>query len=76
MLVIMHRQFVFYLLSVFLIIGDTSAGQNGQTMNPEQIVCGLKESLIFWLWSSQAGRPDQERLRGLFQLRVVTKQFE
>jgi alpha/beta superfamily hydrolase len=61
----MHRQFVFYLLSVFLIIGDTSAGQNGQTMTPEQIVCGLKEPLIFWLWSSQAGRPDQKRLRGL-----------
>jgi len=61
----MCRQFVFYLLSVFLIIGDTSAGQNGKTMNPEQIVCGLKEPLIFWLWSSQAGRPGQKRLRGL-----------
>ena len=64
-LVSMRRQFIFYLLSVFLIIGNTNAGQNGQTMNPEQTVCGLKEPLIFWLWSSQAGRPDQKRLRGL-----------
>ncbi len=64
-LVYMHRLFVFYLLSAFVITGNTNAGQNGQPMNPEQTVCGLTEPLIFWLWSSQAGRPDQKRLRGL-----------
>lgn len=64
-LIDMRCQFIFYLLSIFLITGNTSAGHNGQTMNPEQTVCGLKEPFIFWLWSSQAGRPDQKRLRGL-----------
>ena len=35
------------------------------TMNLEQSVCGFKEPIIFWLWSNQAGRPDEHRLRGL-----------
>jgi len=61
----MRCQFIFYLLSIFLITDDTSAAHNGQTKNPEQTVCGLKEPLMFWLWSSQVGRPDQKRLRGL-----------
>jgi hypothetical protein len=62
----MRCQFVFYLLYIFfLITGNTNAGQVGHIMHPEQTVCGLKEPLIFWLWSSQAGRPDQKRLRGL-----------
>lgn len=72
-LVSMRYQFVFYLLYIFcLITGNTNAVQNGQTMNPEQTVCGLKEPLIFWLWSSQAGRPDQKRLRGLRNVEAIS----
>lgn len=42
-----------------------SAGQGNQSMNLEQSVCGLKEPLLFWLWSNQAGSPDEKRLKGL-----------
>ena len=34
-------------------------------MKLEQSVCGLKEPFIFWLWSSQAGSPNADRLSGL-----------
>jgi len=34
-------------------------------MKPEQIVCGLKEPFVFWLWSSLAGSPNADRLAGL-----------
>ena len=34
-------------------------------MNLEQSVCGLKEPLLFWLWSSQAGSPSEKRLKGI-----------
>lgn len=34
-------------------------------MNLEQSVCGFKEPLYFWLWSTFAGRPNSKRLSGL-----------
>lgn len=34
-------------------------------MQLEQRVCGLKEPVMFWLWSNAAGRPDADRLAGL-----------
>jgi alpha/beta superfamily hydrolase len=39
--------------------------QGDHTMKLEQSVCGLKEPLLFWLWSSQAGSPNEKRLAGL-----------
>jgi hypothetical protein len=51
----------------FLVTGSgcASAWQEGSDMNLEQSVCGLKEPLVFWLWSSMAGSPDANRLAGL-----------
>ena len=34
-------------------------------MHLEQSVCGIKEPIYFWLWSSVAGRPNSKRLSGL-----------
>jgi len=34
-------------------------------MKLEQSVCGLKEPLVFWLWSNMAGSPNANRLAGL-----------
>jgi len=34
-------------------------------MSLEQSVCGLKEPLVFWLWSSMAGSPNADRLARL-----------
>lgn len=45
--------------------GFTCVGQEVGTMQLERSVCGLKEPFIFWLWSSQAGRPNADRLAGL-----------
>jgi pimeloyl-ACP methyl ester carboxylesterase len=41
------------------------AGQDSEPVSPEQSVCGLKEPLLFWLWSRIAGRPDAARVAGL-----------
>jgi alpha/beta superfamily hydrolase len=54
---------LFIFLALFA--GVTSAGPVDGTMNLEQSVCGLKEPVVFWLWSSAAGSPDAERLAGL-----------
>jgi len=56
--------------------GGTSAAQTGEALNLETSVCGLKEPIMFWLWSRQAGRPDGRRLAGLSdveEISVVTK---
>jgi len=42
-----------------------SAEQEDGDMKLEQSVCGLKEPFIFWLWSSQAGSPNADRMAGL-----------
>jgi len=34
-------------------------------MKLEQSVCGIKEPIYFWLWSTVAGRPNSKRLSGL-----------
>ena len=41
-------------------------------MKLEQSVCGLKEPFIFWLWSSQAGSPNANRLAGLRNVEDVS----
>ena len=40
-------------------------------MNLEQSVCGLKEPIIFWLWSSQAGSADKGRLVDLHNIEDI-----
>lgn len=52
------------LLLISALTACASAEQGDHTMNLEQSVCGLKEPLLFWLWSSQAGSPDKKRLKG------------
>jgi alpha/beta superfamily hydrolase len=45
--------------------GLAAAGQEDGSMDLERSVCGLKEPLIFWLWSTLAGSPDAKRVAGL-----------
>lgn len=55
-------------LNLYLLIAtvlSACAGQGDRTMSLEESVCGLKEPLLFWLWSNQAGGPDEKRLQGL-----------
>ena len=59
-----------YRLFAYLLFASVSgacafAEQGGNKMNLEQSVCGLKEPLLFWLWSNQAGKPNAKRLLGL-----------
>ncbi len=54
-----------YLLLVSSLTVGVAAEQGDKTMDLERSVCGLKEPLLFWLWSSQAGNPDASRVRGL-----------
>jgi alpha/beta superfamily hydrolase len=62
----------FCLLLISSLTACASAEQGDHTMNLEQSVCGLKEPLLFWLWSSQAGNPDEKRLRGLTNAEEIT----
>lgn len=57
----------FLVLSAILALfpGVTSAGQGNGDMLLEQSVCGLREPLVFWLWSGMAGSPNADRLAGL-----------
>lgn len=61
----MRFRIYFYPLLIPLLTACASAEQGEKTMELEQSVCGLKEPLLFWLWNSQAGNPDTNRLRGL-----------
>ena len=45
-------------------------------MDLERSVCGLKEPLLFWLWSSQAGKPDASRLRDMSNAEPISFQTE
>jgi len=54
-----------YLFLATVLTACASAEQGDGSMNLEQSVCGLKEPLLFWLWSNQAGSPDENRLKGL-----------
>ena len=40
-------------------------------MKLEERVCGLKEPVIFWLWSSTAGRPNSKHLLGLNNVKDI-----
>ncbi len=60
----MGLRYFTYLLFVTVFIACASAEQGKHTMNLEQSVCGLKEPLLFWLWSNQAGNPNDKGLRG------------
>ena len=61
----MKRCLYLCLLLTTVLTACASAEQGDHTMNLEQSVCGLKEPLLFWLWSSQAGSPNEKRLKGL-----------
>jgi len=61
----MYHRSVYCLLIIFTLAGNTFATQADQNMNLEQSVCGLKEPILFWLWSTLAGWPDKGRLAGL-----------
>ena len=60
------------LLLISLHTACASAEQGDQPVELEQSVCGLKEPLLFWLWSSQAGKPDATRLRGLRNAEAIS----
>jgi alpha/beta superfamily hydrolase len=45
--------------------GLPAAGPGDGAMELEQSVCGMKEPLLFWLWSRAAGSPDAGRIAGL-----------
>ena len=61
----MASQFLILFTFITMFPSLTSAEQEDGYMKPEQIVCGLKEPFIFWLWSSLAGSPNADRLAGL-----------
>ena len=61
----MNNRYYLYLLMVTIFTACASAEQGDRTMKLEQSVCGLKEPLLFWLWSNQAGNPDEKRLKGI-----------
>ena len=60
------------LLLISLHTACASAEQGDQPVELEQSVCGLKEPLLFWLWSSQAGSPDTTRLKGLRNAEAIS----
>jgi alpha-beta hydrolase superfamily lysophospholipase len=49
------------------------AGQADEQMKLEQSVCGLKEPIMFWLWSGVAGRPDAGRVAGLENVEDISQ---
>jgi len=58
------------MLSMLIVSSPVAHGD--QRMELEQNVCGLKEPLLFWLWSSQAGNPDANRLKGLNNVEAIS----
>ena len=56
-----------YLISLLLFVMTSTAMATNSTisMKLEQSVCGIKEPIYFWLWSTVAGRPNNKRLSGL-----------
>ena len=56
-----------YLTSLLLFVVTSTAIATNSTihMKLEQSVCGIKEPIYFWLWSTVAGRPNSKRLSGL-----------
>lgn len=60
------------MLQILMLTACVSAVQGEQIVDLEQSVCGFKEPLLFWLWSSQAGSPDAKRLRSLPDVEEIT----
>jgi alpha/beta superfamily hydrolase len=60
------------LLLISLHTACASAEHGDKTVELEQSVCGLKEPLLFWLWSSQAGNADTTRLRSLRNAEAIS----
>lgn len=66
-----HRVYLYSLIATVL-VACASAQQGENSMNLEQSVCGLKEPLLFWLWSNQAGSPDAKHLQGISNVIDIT----
>ncbi len=54
---------VLFISLLFAVVESTLADQDDSRL--EESFCGVKEPVLFWLWSSMAGRPDKDRLLGL-----------
>jgi len=56
-----------YVISLLLCLVPSAAiaAKSAMPMKLEQSVCGIKEPIYFWLWSTAAGRPNSKRLSGL-----------
>ena len=61
----MGKRTVILLAAVTLIMLTACTTRERGVMNLEQSVCGLKEPIVFWLWSSMAGHADAGRVAGL-----------
>ncbi len=51
------------IILLFVVVEPTLADQDDTQL--EESFCGIKEPVLFWLWSSMAGRPNKNRLLGL-----------
>lgn len=56
---------------LLLLICSTSSGWAMGTVL-EKTVCGIKEPIVFWLWSSMAGSPKPERVSGFSNAEPVS----
>jgi len=56
---------------VLLLPGLINAGES-MHRELEKSVCGIKEPLVFWLWSSMAGRPDSGRIGDLSNVEDIS----
>lgn len=56
-----------FLISLLLVVvtGTAIAARSVAPMKLEQSVCGIKEPIYFWLWSTAARRANSKRLSGL-----------
>lgn len=59
------------LVMLMLVPGLMSAGQGNGNSELEVSVCGLREPVMFWLWSRMAGSPDAGWLTGLRHLEDI-----
>lgn len=60
-----------YFLFILLLSGCSVAVGKDNIMKLEERVCGLKEPVIFWLWSLTAGRPNSKHLLGLNNVKDI-----
>ena len=59
-------------LFVSLLLSCTSISTGQKSSQLEQSICGLKESIIFWLWNNTAGRPDPSRIANIKNLEDIS----